>query len=114
MSNYFPTFREFLNEARIVVKRQYTEQHPAKAVSDYAPVRERILSFINEKGTVSRSQLLEFIRGFNEATGRTTSAGWINKNSNYFNVKEANGTKYYSLSKLGERVHNSILNQKSI
>jgi hypothetical protein len=114
MKDFFPSFIEFVNEARVVVKRQYTSSHPEKAVSDYAPVRERILSFINEKGTVTRTQLLEFIRGLNETTGRTTSAGWINKNSNYFNVKEANGTKYYSLSKLGERVHTSIMQQKSI
>jgi hypothetical protein len=114
MRNFFPSFKEFLNEARVVVKRQYTDRHPEKAVSDYAPVRERILSFINEKGTVTRTQLLEFIRGLNETTGRTTSAGWINKNSNYFTIKEQHGTKYYSLSKLGERVHSSIMQQKSI
>ena len=108
------TFQEFVNESRVVVKRKYTEAYPEAAVSDKAPVRERILSFVKEKKEVSHTELMEFIRGLNEETGGQTSRKWVNKNTRYFEVKEKHNTKYYTLSKMGERVHNAIITQKTV
>ena len=105
------SYKEFLNEAMVVVKRKYTDSHPEKKVSNYAPVRERVFSFVKDKKTVTEAELLEFLRMLNEETGRKTNIGWVNANLKFFNVKtnETNKTKTYSLSKDGIRVHSKIL-----
>ena len=113
MGNYVESFTDFIiNEGRVLIKRKYTDKHPEAAVSDRAPVRERILSFVKEKKKVSHVQLMEFINSVNEETGGNTSRKWVNKNTRYFNVVEKNNTKYYSLSKMGERVHEAIMKQR--
>jgi hypothetical protein len=108
------SFKDFLNEGRIVVKRKYTEFYPQAVVSSNAPVRERILSFVKERKEVTHNQLMEFIQGLNEETGGQTSRKWVNKNAKYFDIKEKHSTKYYSLSKMGARVQEAILKQKTI
>ena len=94
---------ESVNEGRkrIRVKRKYGENHPEKTVGKYAPVREAILRHIREKGgTISKNDLLEFIKGMNEDRGTKTTWGWVRRNSKY--IKETrNGFK---LTRLGERV----------
>ena len=106
--NHVLSFTEFLNEALVTVKRRYTEAHPQKAVSDNAPIRERILAYVKEKREVSHTQLMKFISDMNEQTGGSTSRKWVNKNTQYFTIKEKHNTKYYALSKMGERVHSKI------
>ena len=106
--SFIMDFDTFLSESLITVKRKYTDTHPATVVSDYAPVRERILAFVKENKTVTKAALYEFIKGMNEGTQRTTSPQWVRRNEQYFNVVEKNGEKHYSLSKLGERVHSKI------
>ena len=107
-------FNEFLNEGKVVVKRKYTETHPEKSVSNTAPIRERVLSFISEKGSVSRQELLEFLVSMNEETGGNTSRKWLTKNPTLFMVKEKNGVKTYTLSSYGKKVHESIMKQKTV
>ena len=112
--NFIESFDEFLNEGRVTVKRKYTEAHPEKSVSDRAPIRERVLSFVNEKGSVSRQELLEFLKAMNEETGGTTSRKWLTKNPTLFVIKEKNGVKTYTLSSYGKKVHESIMKQKTV
>jgi len=114
MNTHVMTFEDYmLTEGRVIFKRKYTENYPAKSVSDAAPVRERVLSYVREKGTVTHKELMEFFKGLNEETGGTTSRKWVNKNTRYFVVKEKNGTKTYTLSPIGKRVHESIMKQKT-
>jgi len=112
--NFVKSFDDYmLTEGRVVFKRKYTDAYPAKVVSDSAPVREKILSFVKEKGSVSYSEIMEFVRLMNEETGGNTSRKWLNKNSHYFKIAEKNGVKTYSLSPVGKRVHESIMKQKT-
>ncbi len=114
MNTHVMTFEDYmLTEGLVVFKRKYTENFPARTVSDTAPVRERVLSFVREKGTVTHKELMEFFKGLNEETGGTTSRKWVNKNSRYFVVKEKNNIKTYTLSAIGKRVHESIMKQKT-
>jgi hypothetical protein len=106
------TFTQFLNEAMVTVKRKYTDSHPATAVSDYAPIREKILLFVKEKKTVSHSELMEFISLMNEETGGSTSRKWVNKNTQYFSIKDQSEGKTYTLSALGSRVCEKIAKAK--
>jgi len=108
MNGYIQSFDEFLNEGKVTFKRKYTEAYPAKHVFTNAPVREKILSFVKEKGEVTHDEMMEFVRSVNEETGGNTSRKWLTKNTRYFNIKEKNGTKTYRLSSLGEKVHTSI------
>ena len=106
------SYEQFLNEAMVTVKRKYTESHPEKKFSDYAPVRERVLSFLKEKGIVSEEELSEFFKLMNEETGRKTNVGWVKANQHLVKVKEINGVKTYSLTKEGYRVHSKITEAK--
>lgn len=112
--DYVYSFDEFLNEARLTYKRKYTDNYPEGTVYDRGPVREKVLSFVNEKGKVTHNEMINFIKGVNEETGGTTSRKWVNKNTSYFKIRERNGEKIYSLSEKGKRVHNSIMSQKTI
>ena len=112
--NHVKSFVDFLNEARVVFKRKYTDSYPEKSVSSTAPIRERILSFVKERGQVSYSELMEFVKSMNEETGGQTSRKWLNKNTEYFKIVEKNGEKTYSLSNVGKRVHEAIMRQKTI
>ena len=60
---YIYSFDEFVNESRLTYKRKYTEAHPEQTVYDRGPIREKILSFVNEKGKVTHKEILEFIPG---------------------------------------------------
>ena len=112
--DFIETFEDFLTEGRVIVKRKYTEDHPQKSVSDKAPIRERVLSFVNEKGSVTRQELMEFFKSMNEETGGSTSRKWLTKNPTLFVIKEKNGVKTYMLSSYGKKVHESIMKQKTV
>jgi len=98
--DYVKTFE--LYEARNVrVKRKYTDVHPEKSVSKYAPVREAILRHVKENGgVISKEDLNEFIKGMNEDRGTKTTMGWVRRNARY--IKETKTG--YKLTSLGERV----------
>ena len=106
------SYDEFLNEAVHVIKRKYTEVHPERKASDYAPVRERVLSFVKEKGRVTQDELKEFLRATNEETGRKTSMEWVKANSKYFVARVKEGVMSYALSSEGKRVHEKLLSLK--
>lgn len=110
--NQVLSYDQFLNEAILVVKRKYTDLHPEKKVSNYAPVREKVLSFIKERNTVTEKELQEFLRLMNEETGRKTSMGWVKANEKFFTVKNVEGEKTYSLSKDGQRIHDKLTSIK--
>lgn len=113
MTGHIQSYEEFINESKVTVKRKYTDAYPAQHISSNGPVRERILSFVKEKGEVSHEDMMEYVKGVNEETGGNTSRKWLNKNARYFTIKEKNGIKTYRLSSLGEKVHHQInkLNQ---
>jgi hypothetical protein len=114
MTDFVATYEEFLNEGKVSVKRKYTENYPAKYVNTNGPIREKILSFLKEKGSVTYSEMMEFVKSINEETGGNTSRKWLNKNTKYFKVTEKNGVKTYKLSSFGEKVHNAIQKLNSI
>lgn len=103
------SFDEFISEAHIVFKRKYTDAYPEKKVGLAGPIREKILSFLHEKGTVNKTEMMEFISGLNEETGGNTSRKWLNKNSHLIVVTEKDGMKYYALSKTGQKIHSKIV-----
>jgi len=106
--NHIYSFEEFLNEAKVTVKRKYTDIYPSKQVDQRGPTREKVLSFVKENGIVSYEDMMEFMKSMNEETGGSTSRKWLTKNPQYFRITEKAGKKTYKLSSLGEKVHRAI------
>jgi hypothetical protein len=61
-----------INEARVQLKRKYGI-HPPHVVSSHAPLRERVLGFVKEKGEVSEEEINTYIGGLREETGKEGS-----------------------------------------
>ena len=88
----------FLNEKRVIVKRRYTEKHPARNVSTAARVRNAVLDAISD-GHITEEELTKILSEI-EAHKR-----WLKRNSKLFNISEdETGVKSYSLSPYGHRV----------
>lgn len=107
MSNHVYTFEEFIAEGKLTVKRKYTESHPELTVGDIAPVREKIISFIAEKGEVTVNELKEFINLMNEEIGTKTTYDWVRKNGKYFNKRGLGENQVITLSDVGKKVHSA-------
>ena len=96
--------QKIIKEGRVVtVKRKYAER-PAKTVQLLTPVRNKILSFVSERGVVSEDEMKEFLKQFNEEHGRSTSMRWVRRNKNLFRCTNENGIKCYRLSRYGKKV----------
>lgn len=108
--SYVPTtLNEFLNESKsFVLKRKYGERQPI-SVGSTGPIRNQILSYVNENQKVSRNDLRKFILGLNEGKARPAAASmWIKRNEKYFVTESKNGVTYYKLSDLGRRLATKI------
>jgi hypothetical protein len=85
---------EYINEARIAIKHVYSN----------APVRNKVLELL-KSGKISES---DFMAAVSKAGAPSK---WLQRNSQYFKIEEENGVKFYSLSKSGETIVNSQLNE---
>ena len=108
--------RYSIDESRnLRVKRKYAN-HPEISVGKHAPARAKILNFVSESGgSVSESDLLEFIKMANESEGTKVNPRWIKRNSRYLKETTVSGEKVYKLTTLGKRViKNTTLNEGNI
>lgn len=94
-----------IKEGKLVtLKRKYTEKFPEKRIALVTPVRQKVLTFVEERKKVSIDELAEFLKMFNEETGRNTTMRWFKNNAYLFKITNENDTVFYSLSKIGEKV----------
>ena len=89
---------ESIQERNIIVKRKYTENHPAKSVGKAAKIRNKVLEAMKD-GKISQEEFNSIVK---EMT--TDSTRWLRRNAPYFNVSEDG----ISLSKTGMRILKSI------
>lgn len=82
---------ESINEARIAIKHAYSN----------APVRNKVLELL-KNGKISESDFM------NAVSKAGAPSKWLQRNSQYFKIEEENGVKFYSLSKSGETIINSL------
>ena len=87
-----------VNEAKVTLKRRYTENHPAKTVGKFAKVRNKVLEAIAD-GTITQEEFDNILSELSNNAKR-----WSKNNSKYFTISEEG----ISLSKFGKRVLNSI------
>lgn len=106
----FSDFEEHVNEASfiptrsIVLRRKYKNSNEEK-IGLRAPVRTKVLEFINSKGSVTHSELDEMIQTVKEDAGAKPSWAWVRKNASLVDKKVSeSGEISYSLTKRGKRV----------
>ena len=95
---------EELNERRIVIKRKYTENHPAVTVGKSAKIRNRMLEAIAD-GKLTREEFDTILREMSVDSKR-----WVSRNTKYFNLSEDG----IALSKYGKSVLRQTINEDSI
>jgi|DEB19_MinimDraft_2_1074335.scaffolds.fasta_scaffold00183_6 hypothetical protein len=83
---------------KIILKRQYTENHPASTVGKNANVRNKVLEFI-KNGKITKEAFENFVAGLSNNSKR-----WTKSNSQYFTISEDG----VSLSKVGQKILKSI------
>ena len=113
--SYVPkTLTEYLTESKsIPLKRKYGER-PAITAGTNAPLRNQVLSFVSESGTVSKRDLKQFIMGLKEGGSTVAAANmFIKRNSQYFVTELKEGVTYFKLSNLGKRLVNQFVPAES-
>ena len=95
---------EELNERKIVIKRKYTENHPAVTVGKSAKIRNRMLEAIAD-GKLTREEFDTILREMSVDSKR-----WVSRNTKYFNLSEDG----IALSKYGKSVLRQTINEDSI
>lgn len=107
VTDIYGILTESLNEGRrnVILKRKYTENYPAVGAGSYAPVREKILSFVVEKGgSVSKEEIKEFISSVNEdGEDININGAWLRQNKKYLKRESKGGETKYSITNLGTR-----------
>ncbi len=95
---------EFLLEKNVVIKRKYTENHPAKNASTSARVRNAVLDAMAD-GILSEEEVQNILKTANAGTR------WFKKNGNLFKMTEdKEGVKNFTLSKHGNRIRTRTRN----
>jgi hypothetical protein len=95
---------EAVNEAGIVLKRQYTEAHPAKTASKTAVIRNKVIEAIKD-GKLTKEEFNLVLTKVSEDQKR-----WLKRNSSLFNVSEDGVT----LSKSGLKIYNELTKENKI
>jgi ElaB/YqjD/DUF883 family membrane-anchored ribosome-binding protein len=83
---------------KVILKRQYTENNPAKTVGKTANVRNKVLEFI-KNGKITKEAFENFVAGLSNNSKR-----WTKNNAHYFTISEEG----VSLSKIGQKLLKSI------
>ena len=97
---YMRTFEQFLNEAKVVYKRAYTDKHPAKFTNEKAAVRNKILDAIQD-GVITEEEFNSIV------TNSGAHSRWSSRNGQYFSsTKEGIKLSNYGL-KIWEKVKGS-------
>lgn len=87
-------YSSFINESRIPI-----------AWTGKNETRDSILSFIGDKGKVTRMELDEFLSSLPEDKGKKADYKWIKRNKHLIKRNmEENGPNYYTLTQMGKRI----------
>lgn len=89
---------EEISESRITLKRQYTENYPAKTVGKHAAIRNKIIEALKD-GELTKEEFDNLVSGLTEDSKR-----WLRRNAEFFNIQEDK----VGLTKAGQRILKSI------
>lgn len=87
-----------VNESKIILKRRYTENHPAVTVGKAARIRNKMLEAIAD-GVLTEEEFNNILSEYS-----SNSKQWMKRNSRFFNVSEDG----IALSKFGKKAFSAI------
>jgi hypothetical protein len=97
---------------RVVVKRRYGAS-PEVAISSHGPLRNDVLEFVGNK-FVTETELQAFFNKLDEERGKKLNyKKWFNENQKFFESYTLKGTKVWSLSKIGKRAFEHVIDRRS-
>lgn len=85
-------------ESRITLKRQYTENYPAKTVGKHAAIRNKIIEALKD-GELTKEEFDTLVSGLTEDSKR-----WLRRNAEFFNIQEDK----VGLSRVGQKIASTI------
>ena len=91
-------YESVVTEAKITLKRRYTENHPALTVGKHAKIRNKMLEAIGD-GNITQEEFNNILKELS-----TNGKRWTKSNSKYFSVSEEG----ISLTKFGSKALASI------
>lgn len=109
------SLNEYIGESKtITLKRKYGERAPV-TVGTNAPIRNQVLSYVAESGTISKTDLKKYILGLREGGVSVAAANmFIKRNAKYFVTENVDGTTYFKLSNLGKRLVNRFTKTENV
>jgi hypothetical protein len=90
---------DFLLEKKIVLKRKYTENYPAKNVSTSAKVRNHVFNAIGD-AVITEEEFQRILAEVN------ANKRWAARNGRLFSIKEEESVRKISLSDYGKKIYN--------
>jgi hypothetical protein len=95
---------EELDESKITLKRQYTENYPAKTTGKYAAVRNKIIEALKD-GELTKEEFDTLVSGLTEDSKR-----WLRRNSTFFNIQEDK----VGLTKSGQKIAAALFQAEDV
>ena len=94
---YLLDLDDFLTEKRVVYKRKYTENYPAKLASTAARVRNMVMDAMQD-GILTEEELQEILLAAN------AGSRWLSRNKSLFKITEDETGRSYCLSSKGHKI----------
>jgi hypothetical protein len=88
----------FLLEKKVVLKRKYTENYPAKKVSTSAKVRNHVFNAIGD-AVITEEEFQKILVEIN------ANKRWAKRNGRLFSIQEEESVRKISLSDYGKKIH---------
>lgn len=98
-----------MNESNfIITSKRKRGESSAEYMSTNAPLRHKVLEFIDKKGSVTEKEMEEFLTTISEELGRTPSKNWLKNNKHLVDFKvNEDGSKTFKLSKRAKTILNT-------
>lgn len=87
-----------VNESKITLKRQYTENYPAKTTGKHAAIRNKIIEALKD-GELTKEEFNNLVSGLTEDSQR-----WLRRNTEFFNIQEDK----VGLTKSGQKIASAL------
>ena len=89
---------DYIAEKKVVLKRKYTENYPAKKVSTSAKVRNHVFNAIGDS-VITEEEFQKILSEVN------ANKRWAKRNGRLFSIKEEESIRKISLSDYGRKIH---------
>ena len=93
-----------VSESKITLKRQYTENYPAKTTGKHAAIRNKIIEALKD-GELTKEEFNNLVSGLTEDSQR-----WLRRNAEFFNIQEDK----VGLTKSGQKIAAALFQAEDV